>query len=161
MTEQASQPLAISIAATRPGLLSPGSYVAPSPQRRILCERHETELTYCPVYGFRPRVACTKGLTTAIFYGCAGCLAYNRNALSRPCKAKAAPKRRPARPGGEAHACTARSRKAKSRRAAMPLASARWHQACSCCSICSRDRLWLAQSWRNSSRMAIMLSSTG
>jgi len=44
MTEQACQPLAISIAATRLDSLSPGSYVAPSPQCRILCERHETEL---------------------------------------------------------------------------------------------------------------------
>ena len=68
MLKQACQPLAIAIAATRPGLLSPGSYVAPSPQRRIVCKRHETELTYCPVYGFKPRVICTKGLTSAIFY---------------------------------------------------------------------------------------------
>lgn len=67
MTERACQPLAISIATTRPGLLSSGSYVAPSPQRRILCKRHETELTYCPVYDFKPLVICTKGLTLAIF----------------------------------------------------------------------------------------------
>ncbi|HCT4090682.1 hypothetical protein [Pseudomonas aeruginosa] len=69
MTEQACQPLAISIAATRLDSLSPGSYVAPSPQCRILCERHETELTYCPVYGFKLRVISTKCLTPAIFYG--------------------------------------------------------------------------------------------
>ncbi|WP_157581405.1 hypothetical protein [Spongiibacter tropicus] len=68
MTEQACQPLAISIAATRLDSLSPGSYVAPSPQCRILCERHETELTYCPVYGFKLRVISTKCLTPAIFY---------------------------------------------------------------------------------------------
>lgn len=67
MIEQACQLLAISIAATRPGLLSPGSYVAPSPQRCILCKQHETELTYCPVYGFKPRALFTKGLTLAIF----------------------------------------------------------------------------------------------
>ena len=41
----------------RCGLLPQDSHVAPSPQRRILCERHETGLTYCPVYGFKPRVA--------------------------------------------------------------------------------------------------------
>ncbi|WP_193075174.1 hypothetical protein [Pseudomonas sp. FME51] len=56
-------------ATVRPGLLSQGSYVAPSPQRRIPCKRHEAELTYCPVYDFKPRVICTKGLTLAIFYG--------------------------------------------------------------------------------------------
>ena len=67
MLKQACQPLAIAIAATRPGLLSPGSYVAPSPQRRIPCKRHETELTYCPVYGFKPHVFSMKGLTPALF----------------------------------------------------------------------------------------------
>ncbi|WP_448677919.1 hypothetical protein [Delftia acidovorans] len=70
MTEQACQFLAISIATTRLGLLSTGSYVAPSPQHRIPCKRHKTELTYCPIYGFKPPVFCTKGLTLAIFYGC-------------------------------------------------------------------------------------------
>ena len=56
------------IAATvRPDLLSQGSYVAPSPQRRIPCKRHETELTCCPVYDFKPRAIYTKGLTPAIF----------------------------------------------------------------------------------------------
>ncbi|WP_238582058.1 hypothetical protein, partial [Pseudomonas aeruginosa] len=68
MTEQACQFLAISIATTRLGLLSTGSYVAPSPQHRIPCKRHKTELTYCPIYGFKPPVFCTKGLTLAIFY---------------------------------------------------------------------------------------------
>jgi len=61
------RPLAIITATARPGLLSQGSHVAPSPQRRIPCKRHETELTYCPVYGFKPRVICTKGLTPALF----------------------------------------------------------------------------------------------
>lgn len=69
MTKQARQPLAIVTATARPGLLSPGSYVAPSPQHRIPCKRHETELTYCPVYGFKSRVICTKGLTPALFCG--------------------------------------------------------------------------------------------
>ena len=56
------------IAATaRPGLLSQGSYVAPSPQRRIPCKQYETELTYCPIYGFKPSVFSTKGLTQALF----------------------------------------------------------------------------------------------
>ena len=68
MTEQACQFLAISIATTRLGLLSTGSYVAPSPQHRIPCKRYETELTYCPIYGFKPRVIFAKGLTLAIFY---------------------------------------------------------------------------------------------
>ena len=55
------------IAATvRPDLLSQGSYVAPSPQRRIPCKRHETELTCCPVYDFKPRAIYTKGLTPAL-----------------------------------------------------------------------------------------------
>lgn len=69
MAEQARRPLAIVTATARPGLLSQGSHVAPSPQRRIRCKRHETELTYCPVYGFKPRVICTKGLTPALFCG--------------------------------------------------------------------------------------------
>lgn len=42
--------------------------MAPSPQHRIPCKRHKTELTYCPIYGFKPPVFCTKGLTLAIFY---------------------------------------------------------------------------------------------
>ncbi|THF65626.1 hypothetical protein E6C76_08625 [Pseudothauera nasutitermitis] len=33
------------------------------------CKRHETELTYCPIYGFKPHLICTKGLTQAIFGG--------------------------------------------------------------------------------------------
>ena len=70
MTKQARQPLAIVTATARHGLLSQGSHVAPSLQRCILCKRHETELTYCPVYDFKPRVIFTKGLTPAIFYGC-------------------------------------------------------------------------------------------
>ena len=61
--------MAISIATTRLGLLSTGSYVAPSPQRCIPCKRHETELTYCPVYGFKSPVFSTKGLTPALFCG--------------------------------------------------------------------------------------------
>lgn len=67
MTEEACQPLAISIATTRLGLLSLGSHVAPSPQHRIPCKRHGTELTYCPIYGFRPHVICTNSLTLALF----------------------------------------------------------------------------------------------
>ncbi len=50
-----------------PDLLSQGSHVAPSPQRRITCRRHETELTYCPVYGFKPTAFSTRGLTPALF----------------------------------------------------------------------------------------------
>lgn len=56
MAEQARHPLAIVTATARPGLLSQGSYVAPSPQRRLHGKRHETELTYYPVYGFKPAV---------------------------------------------------------------------------------------------------------
>lgn len=40
MTKQACQLLAISIAATRPGLLYQSSHVASSLQRLILCKRH-------------------------------------------------------------------------------------------------------------------------
>ena len=46
----------IFLVTARRGLLSQGSHVAPSPQRRTTCKRYETELTYCPVYGFKPRV---------------------------------------------------------------------------------------------------------
>lgn len=67
MNKQACQPSAIVTATVRSGLLSQGSYVAPSPQRRLPCRRYETELTYCPVYGFKPRVIYTQGLTQALF----------------------------------------------------------------------------------------------
>ena len=69
MTEQARRPLAIVTATARPDLLSQGSHVAPSPQRRIPCKRHETELIYCPIYGFKPPVLATRGLTPAFFCG--------------------------------------------------------------------------------------------
>ena len=46
-------------------------------------------------------------------------------------------------------------------KAAMPLASARWHQACRSAASCSREEEVLIQSWRNSSRMVTILSSTG
>ncbi|WP_273628565.1 hypothetical protein [Pseudomonas aeruginosa] len=85
MTEQARRSLAIVTATARPGLLSQGSHVAPSPQRRIPCKRHETELTYCPVYGFKPRVICTKGLTPALF-----CLRDGRDAVAAWQKGRAA-----------------------------------------------------------------------
>lgn len=52
-----------SAATVRSGLPSPGSHVAPSPQRCILYKRHETELTYCPIYGFKPLMFSTEGLT--------------------------------------------------------------------------------------------------
>lgn len=68
-SEQARHPSTIVTATARPGLLSQGSYVAPSPQRRIPYKRHGTELTYCPVYGFKLCVICTKGLTPALFCG--------------------------------------------------------------------------------------------
>lgn len=54
-------------ATAQPSLLSQGSHVAPSPQRCVLCKQHKKELTYCPVYGFKSRVICAKGLTPAIF----------------------------------------------------------------------------------------------
>lgn len=81
MAEQARRPLAIVTATARPGLLSQGSHVAPSPQRRIPCKRHETELTYCPVYGFKPRVICTKGLTPAIFCLSAAIILFRKNRI--------------------------------------------------------------------------------
>ena len=64
MGEPDCSPLVIAFRAVRPGLLSTGSYVAPSPQRHIPCKRHETELTYCPVYGFKLPVFSMKGLMT-------------------------------------------------------------------------------------------------
>lgn len=63
--------LTIITASARLGFLSQGSYVAPSPQRCITCERPETELTHCPVYGFKLRVILAKDLTLVIFYACA------------------------------------------------------------------------------------------
>lgn len=65
--EQDTQALNSFTAAVRCGLLSQGSHVAPSPQRCILCKRHETELTDCPIYGFKPSVFSTRGLTPALF----------------------------------------------------------------------------------------------
>lgn len=65
--EQGRQPLDSCTAAVRRGLLSQGSHVAPSSQRCILCKRHETELTYCPIYGFKSSVFFTKDLTPALF----------------------------------------------------------------------------------------------
>jgi hypothetical protein len=61
--EQGTEALNFFTAAVRRGLLSQGSHMAPSPQRCILCKRHETELTYCLIYGFKPSVFSTKGLT--------------------------------------------------------------------------------------------------
>lgn len=52
-----------------------------------------------------------------------------------------------------AYACTARSVREKSLSAAMPLASARWHQACRWPVSCSRVSVVFNHSWRNSSRM--------
>jgi hypothetical protein len=59
--------LAIVTATARHSFLSQGSYVAPSPQRSIPCKWHETELTYCSVYDFKPHAICMNGLTSAIF----------------------------------------------------------------------------------------------
>lgn len=55
------------IATVRRRLLSQGSHVTPHPCLCVFCKRHEVELTYCPVYGFKPRMICTKDLTPAIF----------------------------------------------------------------------------------------------
>lgn len=43
----------------------------------------------------------------------------------------------------------------------MPLSSARRHHACRSSVSCSREREVFSHSWRNSSRMVIMVSSTG
>lgn len=65
--EQARCLWIIYIATARRCLFAQGSHVAPSPQRSILCRLHDAELTYCPVYGFKPRATCTKDLTPALF----------------------------------------------------------------------------------------------
>jgi len=54
--------------------------VAPSPQPRITRKRRETRLTYWPVYDFKPRAICTKGLTPAIFYGLIPLMFFARSA---------------------------------------------------------------------------------
>lgn len=49
----------------------------------------------------------------------------------------------------------------KSRSAAIPLSSARRHQACRSAVSCSRDCEVFSHSWRSSSRMVTILSSVG
>ena len=48
-------------------LLSRRSYVAPSRRSRGSAKRPRKELTYCPIYGFKPCVICAKDLTPALF----------------------------------------------------------------------------------------------
>ena len=68
MVRQARRSSAIPHASARSGFLSRRSYVAPSPRGRTSAKRPKNELTYCPIYGFKPCVICTKDLTPALFY---------------------------------------------------------------------------------------------
>lgn len=56
----------------RCGFLSRRSYVAPSRRSRGSAKRPRKELTYCPIYGFKPCVICAKDLTPALFCPHAG-----------------------------------------------------------------------------------------
>lgn len=51
----------------RCGFLPRRSYVAPSRRSRGSAKRARKELTYCPIYGFKPCVICAKDLTPALF----------------------------------------------------------------------------------------------
>jgi len=53
----------------RCGFLPRRSYVAPSRRSRGSAKRARKELTYCPIYGFKPCVICAKDLTPALFCG--------------------------------------------------------------------------------------------
>lgn len=67
METQARRVSAIQHDQVRSGFLSRCSYVAPSPQRRSPATWPRKELTYCPIYGFKPSVICTKDLTRELF----------------------------------------------------------------------------------------------
>ena len=67
MTRQARRSSAIQHDTVRCGFLSRRSYVAPSRRSRGSAKRPRKELTYCPIYGFKPCVICAKDLTPALF----------------------------------------------------------------------------------------------
>lgn len=71
MTRQARRSSAIQHDTVRCGFLSRRSYVAPSRRSRGSAKRPRKELTYCPIYGFKPCVICAKDLTPALFCGAA------------------------------------------------------------------------------------------
>lgn len=67
MTRQARRPSAIQHDTVRCGFLSQRSYVAPSPRSHTAPKWPRKELTYCPIYGFKSCVICTKDLTPELF----------------------------------------------------------------------------------------------
>lgn len=67
MMRQARRSSAIQHDTVRCGFLSRCSYVAPSRRGRNSAKRPQKELTYCPIYGFKPCVIGTKDLTPALF----------------------------------------------------------------------------------------------
>lgn len=69
MKRQARHSSAIQHDTVRCGFLSRRSYVAPSHRSRGPIKRPRKELTYCPIYGFKPCVICAKDLTPALFCG--------------------------------------------------------------------------------------------
>lgn len=69
MTRQARRPSAIQHDTVRCGFLSQRSYVAPSPRSHTAPKWPRKELTYCPIYGFKSCVICTKDLTPELFCG--------------------------------------------------------------------------------------------
>lgn len=69
MTRQARRPSAIQHDTVRCGFLSQRSYVAPSPRSHTAPKWPRKELTYCPIYGFKSCVICTKDLTPELFEG--------------------------------------------------------------------------------------------
>lgn len=73
MTRQARRSSAIQHDTVRCGFLPRRSYVAPSRRSRGSAKRPRIELTYCPIYGFKPYVLCTQDLTPALF--CCWCMA--------------------------------------------------------------------------------------
>ncbi len=68
----------------RCGFLPRRSYVAPSRRSRGSAKRARKELTYCPIYGFKPCVICAKDLTPALFC----CLYGSEHAAIRPAEPK-------------------------------------------------------------------------
>ncbi len=67
MLRQARRSSAIQHDTVRCGFLSRRSYVAPSPRGQTSAKWPGKELTYCPIYGFKPCVIGTKDLTPALF----------------------------------------------------------------------------------------------
>ena len=98
MTRQARRSSAIQHDTVRCGFLPRRSYVAPSRRSRGSAKRPRIELTYCPIYGFKPYVLCTQDLTPALF--CARAIHTWRGSTTDPASGSCQPW---LAPGGSNH----------------------------------------------------------